>query len=80
MRYSCEKSILRENPVLPIKKFSPLALFGNRITLQHLIIQISFNYLFPGARFSKLPVITVPVKLFCFPLQMTVSKGLKIVQ
>ena len=23
----------------------------------------------PGARFSKLPVITGPVKLFCFPFQ-----------
>ena len=33
----------------------------------------------PGARFSKLPVITWPVKLFCFPFQMGVSKGLKIV-
>ena len=31
-------------------------------------------------RFSKLPVITGPVKLFCFPFQMRVSKGLKIVQ
>ena len=34
----------------------------------------------PGARFLKLPVITGPVKLFCFPFQMGVSKGLKIVQ
>ena len=34
----------------------------------------------PGARFSKLPVITGPVKLFCFPFQMRVSKGLKIRQ
>ena len=33
-----------------------------------------------GARFSKLPVITGPVKLFCFPFQMGVSKGSKIVQ
>ena len=32
----------------------------------------------PGARFSKLPVITGPVKLFCFPFQMGVSKLLKI--
>ena len=30
----------------------------------------------PGARFSKLPVITGPVKLFCFPLQIGVSKVL----
>ena len=36
--------------------------------------------LLPGARFSKLPVITGPIKLFCFPFQMRVSKGLKIVQ
>ena len=34
----------------------------------------------PGARFSKLPVITGPVKLFCFPFQMGVSKVLTIVQ
>ena len=33
----------------------------------------------PGARFSKLPVITGPVKLFCFPFQMGVSKLLKII-
>ena len=35
---------------------------------------------FPGARFSKLPVITGPVKLFCFPFQMGVSKALNIIQ
>ena len=34
----------------------------------------------PTGRFSKLPVITGPVRLFCFPFQMGVSKGLKIVQ
>ena len=34
----------------------------------------------PGVRFSKLPVITGPVKLFCFPFQMGVSKVLTIVQ
>ena len=33
-----------------------------------------------GARFSKLPVITGTVKLFCFPLRMGVSKVLKMVQ
>ena len=32
----------------------------------------------PGARFSKLPVITGPVKLFCFSFQMRVSKGFNI--
>ena len=37
-------------------------------------------YFTPGARFSKLPVITGPVKLFCFPFQMGVSKLLKIIQ
>ena len=39
---------------------------------------IAFNG--PGARFSKLPVITGPVKMFCFPFQTGVSKGLKVVQ
>ena len=34
----------------------------------------------PGARFSKLPVIIGPVKLFCFPFQMGVSKLLKIIK
>ena len=34
----------------------------------------------PGARFSKLQVITGPVKLFCFPFQKGVSKLLKIIQ
>ena len=33
-----------------------------------------------GASFSKLPVITGPVKLFCFPFQMGVSKLLKIIE
>ena len=33
-----------------------------------------------GARFSKLPVIIGSVKVFSFPFQMGVSKGLKIVQ
>ena len=36
--------------------------------------------LWPGARFSKLPVITGPVKLFLFSILEGVSKGLKIVQ
>ena len=34
----------------------------------------------PGARFSKLPVITGPVKLFCFPFQIGVLKLLKVMQ
>lgn len=34
----------------------------------------------PGAGQSKLPVITGPVKLFCFPFQLGVSKVLTIVQ
>ena len=34
----------------------------------------------PVARFSKLPVITGPVKLFCFPFQIRVSKALNIIQ
>ena len=33
-----------------------------------------------GARFSKLPVITGPVKLFCFPFLKGVLKVLKIIQ
>ena len=34
----------------------------------------------PGACFSKLPVITGPVKLFCFTFQIGVSKVLNIIQ
>ena len=34
----------------------------------------------PGARFSKLPVITGPIKLFWFPLRMGVLIVLKMVQ
>ena len=40
----------------------------------------SRNLMETGARFSKLPVITGPVKLFCFPFQMGDSKVLTIVQ
>ena len=38
------------------------------------------DVLIPGTRFSKLPIITEPVKLFCFPFQKGVSKLLKIIQ
>ena len=34
----------------------------------------------PEARFWKFPVITGPVKLFCFPFRTGVSKVLKIIQ
>ena len=37
-------------------------------------------HMVPGARFSKLLVITGPVKLFCFPFQMGVLKLLKVIQ
>ena len=40
----------------------------------------AFEQLGPGACFSKLPVIIGPVKLYCFPFQMGVSKLLKIIQ
>ena len=40
----------------------------------------TFGVLKSGARFSKLPVITGLVKLFCFPFQRGVSKILKIIQ
>ena len=36
-----EKSVLRENPVLLIEKFSSLVLLRNAIMLQHLIIQFA---------------------------------------
>ena len=48
MLYSCEKSILRKNPVFPIERFPSLVLSTNAVMLQHLIIQFSFNYLSTG--------------------------------
>ena len=48
--------------------------------LKAVAMYINFPALGPGARFSKLPVITGPVKLFCFSFQLGVSEGLKIVQ
>ena len=42
-------------------------------------IWLSRKILSPGARFSKLPVIIGPVKLFYFPFQMGVSKDLNII-
>ena len=41
---------------------------------------LAFKQPGPGTRFSKLPVITGPVKLVCFPFQMGVSKILNIIQ
>ena len=49
--------------------------FGNLFTLN-----LAGSSLRPWACFSKLPVITGPVKLFCFPFQTGVSKVLKIIQ
>ena len=43
MFYSCQKSISRKNPVLPIEKFPSLLLPGNVTMLQHLI-QLSLYY------------------------------------
>ena len=40
----------------------------------------SESWSYPGARFSKLPVITGPVKMFSFSFQMRVSKRLNFVQ
>ena len=59
--------------------------FGTLETLQavHIkaaIISKHFNTIYPAAHFSKLRVITGPVKLFCFPFQMEVSKVLKLIQ
>ena len=48
MFYSCETSISRKNPALPIEKFPSLVLPSNVIILQHLIIQFSLHYLSSG--------------------------------
>jgi len=45
MFYSCEKSISRKNPVLPIEKFVSCTLPRNAIMLQHLILQFTLYYL-----------------------------------
>ena len=49
MFYSCEKSLSRKNPVLPIKKIPSLV----QQRLQHLIIQFTLYYLSSG-RLRKL--------------------------
>ena len=52
--------------------------------IQHWALTLAaYNYSIeykPGAHFLKLLVITGPVKLFCFPFQMGVSKVLNIIQ
>ena len=55
--------------ITPLNKYS--------CQYEHLSKTLSYG---PGARFSKLPVITGPVQLFCFPCQKGVSKLLKIIQ
>ena len=52
----------------PISKGKAL---GTRLGKKKIIL-IVFNWY--QARFSKLPVITVPVKLFCFPFYREVLK------
>ena len=46
------------------------------------ICHISYDWIHyrAGGLFLEAPVITGSVKLFCFPFQMGVSEGLKIVQ
>ena len=51
-----------------------------RLRWKNRLGSLAYKATSPGARFSKLPVITGPVKLFCFPFQMGVSKLLKIIQ
>ena len=53
---------------------------ASRFTLNALVPGTRGPVSNPGACFSKLPVIAGPVKLFCFPLGMAVSKVLKMVQ
>ena len=48
MFYSCEKSISRKNPVLPIEPFPSLVLPRIAIMLQHLIIVFPLYYLSNG--------------------------------
>ena len=62
-------------------KWASLEVRTQHTFLESLISKYDFGPVkLPGARFSKLPLITGPVKLFCFPLRMGVSKVLKIVQ
>ena len=56
-------------------------IFAHDTVMTDLALQVAeANRGGPGARFSKLMVITGPVKLFCFPFQMGVSKHLKVIR
>ena len=55
-------------------------LYGHSNQLCSSYLCVPGAYYRTGARFSKLPVITGPVKLFCFPFQMWTAKLLKIIQ
>ena len=61
---------------------NPASHAGSQIPkiISHVCLRKHEQPLGPGARFSKLPVIIRPVKLFCFPFQMGVSKALNIIQ
>ena len=57
MFYSCEKSLSRQNPVLPIQKFPSLALPRNVIMLQHLkVVAVAYERwsLTRGSKYSDL--------------------------
>ena len=51
-----------------------------KIFMQHLWMLHDVVVVWPGAHFSKLPVITGPVKLFCLQLRTGVSEVLKVVK
>ena len=79
----CERSFCKHGRKrsVPLREQSGLGIFcaHSRFIMrgQTVYTVVSFNFSFtplfywicsaPGARFSKLPVITGPVKLFCFP-------------
>ena len=75
-RYQAPARTLFFSPSLPSAKKN----YKKSLWRRQVLPKNKTQFLGPGARFSKLPVTIGPVKLFCFPFQMGVSKVLKIIQ
>ena len=81
--FNTYKRICNWQPFMKRVYRSPTSVLSNSLPLQcpgGLVPDKLGGGVWPGARFSKLPVITRPVKLFWFPFQMGVSKLLKAIQ
>ena len=70
--------IRKENPAIKLYscrlKKKNMTQFSQNVIVKQTSLRKQPSFIVPGARFSKLPEITGPVKQFCFPFQMGVSK------